>query len=98
MIKCSQCGQEIQKPVASISGSVMGDEDIDTYYFCDTCQVYTVEAYHDRFSGEESTNMRGPVSKQEGDEAIATIKKCSDPMEKKCRCAAHRDYFGSSLD
>jgi hypothetical protein len=38
------------------------------------------------------------VSRSEGDAAIALIKKCSQPWNKKCRCEAHRDYFGESLD
>ena len=76
----------------------MGDEYIESYFFCDDCKIYTVEIYHDRFLGEESVFFRGPVSKEDGDAQVAIIKRCDSPWDKKCRCAAHREYFGNSLD
>ncbi|MCL5269399.1 MAG: hypothetical protein M1457_02330 [bacterium] len=84
--------------MASISGSIMGDEYIETYYYCAECGVYTVEVCHDRFLGEEEVSVQGPVSKTEGDEKVALIRRCSRPWDKKCRCKAHRTYFGDSLD
>jgi hypothetical protein len=103
MIRCSQCGREFNPQrkegfVASISGSIMGDEYIETYFFCDPCGVYTVDIYHDRFSGEDETSVRGPLSKSEGDAKVELIKRCSEPWNKKCRCEAHRSYFGGWLD
>ena len=103
MIHCLQCRQELggeQKTgwVASISGSIMGDEYIETYYFCSKCGVYTVDVYHDRFSGPEEISFRGPLSKAEGDEKVQLISQCPQPWNKKCRCAAHRSYFGDWLD
>jgi hypothetical protein len=103
MINCTQCGRRLDQKtknawVASICGSIMGDEHIETYFFCNTCGVYTVEVYHDRFLGEDEVHMRGPVSKTEGDAAIGLIKQCSTPWNKKCDCEAHRSYFGPNLD
>ena len=98
MAKCSQCGEEIEKPVASISGSIMGDEYIDSYYFCGKCQFYTKEGVHDRFCGEESSNTGRPLTKAEGDAKVKLIKRCHTPWDKKCRCPAHKEYFGPSLD
>ncbi len=103
MIHCSQCGQEIvgtggQKCAASIAGSIMGDEYIESYYLCDHCGVYTVEVYHDRFCGEDEVSARGPLSRADGDAKVELIRKCSEPWDKKCRCDAHRSYFGSWLD
>ena len=103
MIKCSKCGQELDgkekaNRLASISGSIMGDEYIETFYFCNACGVYTVEIYHDRFSGEDSVALRGPVAKAEGDKQVRLIRQCKEPWNKKCRCKAHRAYFGSGLD
>ncbi len=103
MIKCSQCGKEFdrhpgEEPAASISGGIMGDEYIESFYFCNRCQVYTVEVVHDRFLGEEEVSSRGPVSKSEGDAKIALIRQCLQPWNKKCRCEAHRSYFGPWLD
>lgn len=102
-MKCSQCGREFnwetkEGNMASISGSIMGDEYIETYYYCDQCGQYTVEIYHDRFMDEESILIRGPLSKSEGDEKVELIKKCQEPWNKKCRCDAHIEYFGNSLD
>ncbi len=103
MMKCSQCGKEFDSqrgegPAASISGGIMGDEYIESFYFCDRCQVYTVEAVHDRFLGEEEVTSRGPVPKSEGEAKIKLIKQCPQPWNKKCRCEAHRSYFGPWLD
>jgi hypothetical protein len=76
----------------------MGDEYIESFFFCDSCRVYTVEIYHDRFMGEEHIFFRGPVSQRDGDAQVAIIRRCDRPWDKKCRCAAHREYFGDSLD
>ncbi len=102
-MKCSQCGKTFNTEnnegrVASISGSIMGDEYTDTYYFCEVCQVYTVDVYHDRFAGEGEATIHGPLPKQEGDIKVKLIKQCSEPWEKKCRCSAHKEYFGGWLD
>jgi hypothetical protein len=103
MIRCSQCERELDRKgedtsEASISGSVMGDEYTESYYFCNECGVYTVEVYHDRFLGEDEISVRGPVSKSEGDGNVALIQQCLEPWNKKCRCDAHRSYFGGWLD
>lgn len=103
MIPCSQCKRPLGAPVEggfvpSISGGIMGDEYIESYYFCTHCGVYTVEVVHDRFLGEEDVRLRGPVSKEAGDEKVALIKRCPEPGNKKCRCDAHRAYFGRWLD
>ena len=85
--------------VASISGSILGDECIESYYFCDRCGVYTVEIYFDLFSGGESVSIEGPIAKAEGDATVELIRQCSTPWDKKCRCSAHVSYFkGSALD
>ena len=103
MVRCSQCGRDLgqqgeKRRVASIAGSIMGDEYIDSYFFCEDCGVYTVEVYHDRFLGEDDVSIRGPVSKAEGDEKVELIRQCSAPWKKKCRCQAHRFYFQGWLD
>ena len=84
--------------MASISGSIMGDEYTESYYFCNRCEVYTVEIYHDRFLGEDEVSIRGPVSRSEGDVKVELIKQCSEPWNKKCRCEVHQSYFQESLD
>lgn len=103
MTCCSRCGREFDRrgadrPAASISGSIMGDEYTESYLFCGPCGVYTVEVCHDRFLGEEEIFSRGPVEKPEGDGKVLLIRRCLEPWNKKCRCESHRAYFGDSLD
>ncbi len=103
MVRCSQCGKEFDRKedegrMVSISGSIMGDETTDSYYFCNRCQVYTVEVYPDRFLGEDEVSVRGPLPKSEGDTMVELIRQCSEPWNKKCRCDAHRSYFKGWLD
>jgi len=81
-----------------MSGSIMGDEHTDAYFLCPACGVYTVAKWWDNFTGEETMNLSGPVSKQEGDERAKLIQKCSRPWDKKCHCDAHRAYFHDTLD
>jgi len=101
LIQCSQCKGDFKQPemtgrVASISGSILGDECIESYYFCDRCGVYTVEIYWDMFSGGESVSINGPIPKAKGDAAVELIRQCSTPWNKKCRCSAHVSYFKES--
>jgi hypothetical protein len=84
--------------IASISGSIFGDECIESIYHCASCGCYTVEVYWDMFSGAESASLKGPLKKEEGDALLATIRKCERPHDKNCRCSAHREYFCSNLD
>ena len=102
-VQCKQCGRELagqgaKSSVASISGSIVGDEDIESYFFCQACGVYTVEVYHDRFLGEDEISLRGPIPKAAGDSQVELIRQCSEPWNKKCRCQAHKSYFGEWLD
>jgi hypothetical protein len=100
MVRCSACGQTFApgERVASISGSISGDECTESWYYCTPCQVYTVEVYWDVFLGEESGNVGGPIARAAGDEKVALIRRCRTPWRKTCRCTAHRAYFGNGLD
>jgi hypothetical protein len=103
MVCCTSCGKAFgdegpNRNVASISGSFMGDEYTEYYHYCEQCGVYTVEIYHDRFLGESSVILKGPVPKSEGDEKVRLIGECLEPWDKKCRCKAHMKYFDGCLD
>ena len=76
----------------------MGDEHTDAWFLCPLCGVYTVMSWRDDFTGVESESCSGPESRQEGDERVKLIGQCSEPWDKKCRCAAHRRYFNDTLD
>lgn len=97
---CLECKREFKKEdrVASISGSIMGDEYTDSFFFCPQCLVYTVVTWYDNFTGVETVSASGPVPRAEGDERVALIGRCPRPWDKKCRCEAHRTYFRGALD
>ncbi len=99
-LQCVQCQRRFQSEerVASISGSIMGDEHTDSFFLCPECGVYTVASWWDDFTGVETMNLSGPLPRQKGDERVALIQQCSRPWDKKCRCRAHCEYFGGSLD
>ncbi len=99
-MQCKQCNRPFlnEELIASMSGSIMGDEYTDSYFLCPVCGVYLVVSWRDDFTGVESTSLSGPVSKQEGDAKIELIRKCSRPWDKKCRCDTHRTYFNNALD
>jgi hypothetical protein len=104
MVTCLQCGFELPPAshgggsVPSIAGSIMGDEHIDSYYYCARCNAYTVEVYHEPFLGDPEVSFRGPISREQGDAAVTLISQCAEPWDKKCRCLAHRTYFHGCLD
>ncbi len=103
MVECAGCGKAIgdgggEQRAASISGGVMGDEYTDSYFLCGGCGAYTVEVHRDRFLGEEESSTRGPLSRAEGDARVELIGRCPRPWDKRCRCGAHRAYFGGWLD
>jgi hypothetical protein len=99
-MNCIQCTREFlnEELIASISGSIMGDEYTDSYYLCPVCRVYTVAMWRDNFTGIETMNLSGPIPEQKGNERVALIKKCSESWDKHCRCEAHREYFNDALD
>ena len=99
-MQCIQCKKAFLDAdwVASISGSIMGDEHTDTYFLCPVCGVYTIASCWDNFTGVETMNSTGPVSREEGDRRVALIRQCSTPWNKKCRCKAHCTYFRGTLD
>ncbi len=103
MIPCNCCGRDLAEKsgknvIASISGSIMGDELIETFFHCPECDAYTLEICHDRFCGETTTRIEGPYSLADIEDKIALINQCDEPWNKKCRCEAHKKYFDGWLD
>lgn len=103
MVRCGRCGKALGAPgstdrKASISGCLLGDEYIESYLLCPRCGVYMVEVCCDRFLGEESVSIYGPLEKEAGDARVELIRRCATPWDKNCRCEAHREYFGQRLD
>jgi len=103
MISCQKCSVTPEKSkgfyrAASMAGSIIGNEHIDSLWYCESCQCFTRERYVDYFDGGESSSLDGPISKDKGDEMLALMSECKTPTEKRCRCRAHQKYFGSGLD
>jgi hypothetical protein len=99
-MECIKCHRHFQAEecIASMSGSIMGDEHTDSYFLCPVCGIYTVASWWDNFTGEETLNVSGPLSPQEAKSRIELIQQCPQPWDKKCRCEAHRAYFRGTLD
>jgi hypothetical protein len=99
-MQCINCDRTFldEERLASISGSIMGDEHTDVYYLCPVCRMYTIASWWDNFTGVESMNLSGPIEQQEGDDRVALIRTCVCPWDKKCRCETHRRYFNDTLD
>jgi hypothetical protein len=98
VVKCANCQQEFDRtgrdrPVAAIAVEVAGDEYIESFFFCAACGVYTQETYCDRFLGEETVSVSGPIAAQRGDALVELIRGCPDPMNKKCTCEVHRKFL-----
>ncbi len=100
MMKCQQCCKDLAEEnlIVSISGSIMGDECTDAYYFCPVCKVYSVETRWDNFTGIETSGTSVLLSQEEGDVIVNRIKTCDTPWDKKCRCESHRRHFNDTLD
>jgi len=93
-IVCLKCGRDfggVEKRRGFISLFVMGDEEIQSWFFCEACQVWTVEEYLDRFLGESSISFRGPIEREAGEKQVARIRECPDPADKWCECPVHRE-------
>jgi hypothetical protein len=97
-MRCLHCERDFpagSHARAAIAIEVMGDEYIYSYWRCDACRQYTVEAYHDRFMGEDEVSFLPPVPEAVGDRGVELIRACPTPMDKWCDCASHRAlYYG----
>lgn len=83
-LRCSRCGSDLGpdgpgQRIASISGSILGDECTETWYHCSGCNAYTVEIYWDVFLGEDSVSIRGPIAREDGNGQIALIHSAPPP-------------------
>ncbi len=97
-MECLQCKRVFganEGRRAAIAIMVMGDEYIYSYWYCQACGVYSIEAYHDRFMGEDSITYMGPFPKEIGDQCAELISTCPAPQDKYCDCDAHKAlYYG----
>jgi hypothetical protein len=94
-INCQRVFPEQQKARAAIAIFVIGDEYLYSYWYCEACTHYTIEAYHDRFMGDDEISFLPPMPKEVGDKAVELIRACPEPMDKNCECPSHKAlYYG----
>ena len=97
-MKCCKCGHDFppgSKARAAISIYVLGDEYIYSYWRCDVCRHYTIEAYYDKFLGDSSVSFLPPLPEAAGDRGVELIRACPAPYDKLCECPSHKAlYYG----
>ncbi len=94
---CQSCNSDLggaEARVGFICAEVMGDEYIESYWFCESCGLYMTGNLRDPFHGEISERGGGQLSKEKGDRLIDQIRKCPDPSDERCQCAAHQEMRG----
>lgn len=91
-VECTGCGRRLTERAAGISTCPMGDELIHSYFLCPGCQRWTVELYHDRFLGEDSLHVSGPLPLEAGQRDVDRIRSCPAPHDKWCACEVHRTW------
>jgi hypothetical protein len=94
-MNCSSCNRDLgdfSKCAASISVEQLGDEYTESFFYCDRCECWTQELYIDRFLGEGTSRVCGPIPKARGDELVKLIRQCPDPGDKHCECEVHKNW------
>ncbi len=99
-MECQACRAPLKNDdaQASMAGRVMGDRVFDRFYRCSDCDAYSLRSFRDSFTGGESAVWHGPFSEAEARDRIAKMTACKNPSDDRCRCGAHRSYFGKALD
>lgn len=90
---CKSCNADLggaEARAGFICAEVMGDEYIDSYWYCEGCEMYMTGGLRDPFHGEIKESGGGQLSKEIGDGIIASIRQCPDPSDERCQCAAHQ--------
>jgi hypothetical protein len=68
VMQCKQCDRPFDNDerIASISGSIMGDEVTNAYFLCPVCGMYTVVQWWHDFTGVETMSLTGPCQSRKG--------------------------------
>ncbi|MGB3341182.1 MAG: hypothetical protein WBB37_06845 [bacterium] len=71
-----------------------GNEEILNLCSCDKCHQYFIDGYEDVFASEDECKewIYGPYTEEDVAKFSEVLKKCPDPLDKHCKCAAH-EYF-----
>lgn len=92
-IPCKGCGAELgptSRRKAFFAKFVHGDEEVRSWFHCDTCHNWTIEYLDDRFMGDTTITVTGPFPEGSCEADIALARTCPDPGNKWCDCPAHR--------
>ena len=89
--KCATCqaslgGYEAQ-PVF-LNFEAMGDERTESVWHCSLCDHYTRQTSVDSFLGEDSVSVSA-LTPQKGASHTAFLRKCPEPIDKRCDCEVH---------
>lgn len=66
-----------------------GDEEVCCLLFCNRCQVYYFDCYHDQFIGDGDFTFQQQITPEEAEMVKEAISKCENPHNKHCRCKYH---------
>jgi hypothetical protein len=94
-MRCSGCQVafgEDERPAASFSIEIFGDETTFSYWRCRSCGCYTQETLRDSFTTGEHESLSGPIAAERGQEILAEIARCPEPYNKRCDCDVHRNW------
>ena len=70
--------------------SPCGDEEICCLLFCNKCQFYYLDCYHDQFIGDGDFTYQQEITPEEAEIVKEAILKCKNPHDKHCRCEHHQ--------
>ena len=96
-MRCKSCKKDLggaEGRVAFICAEVMGDEYIESYWYCRSCKMYMTVNLRDPFHGDISESGGGQLPKKKGDRLVDLIRKCPDPSDERCQCEAHMEMRG----
>ncbi len=70
--------------------SPCGDEETCSLTFCEKCQLFYLNCYHDQFIGNEDFTYEREITQEEAEVVKEAISKCENPHNKHCRCEHHK--------
>jgi len=97
-INCPKCKKtsKLSENKGSIALLKGGNEHIDTYFYCNDCYIYFIDEYCDNFMTDDSSSGQRVIDNEIAEKAINMIKQCHDPLNKKCNCKIHLEFFKSN--
>ena len=73
-----------------------GDEEVCSLLFCEKCQVYYLDCYHDQFMVNGDFIFQKHITPEEAEVVKEAVSKCENSFNKYCRCK-HHEKLGQIL-